>query len=138
MGIPEYLLDWPHRGKAEQVCLDCESVGIGDVGVGRIRHRWVETRAVAPKPALDGIEKILIGIVANTGSFIGRDIGRIERAEGQRNGQASGILLAPRAGMTDHAICGARQIFAAFNHVGAVKIGGSAGRIGGVIVGKRH
>jgi len=36
--------------------------------------------------------------------------------------------------MTHHAVGGAREIFAAPNHVGAVKIGGSAGRIGGVIV----
>ena len=41
-------------------------------------------------------------------------------------------------GMTHHAVGGAREIFAALNHVGAVKIGGSAGRIGGVIVDKRH
>ena len=40
--------------------------------------------------------------------------------------------------MTDHAVGGARQIIAALNHVGAVKVGGNAGRIGSVIVGKRH
>jgi hypothetical protein len=38
--------------------------------------------------------------------------------------------------MTDHAVGGARQIFAALNHVGALKVGGNAGRIGGVVVGK--
>src|SRR6478609_3725806 len=43
-----------HRGKAEQVSLDRKSVGIGHVGIGRIRHRRVETSAVAAKPALDG------------------------------------------------------------------------------------
>ena len=40
--------------------------------------------------------------------------------------------------MTDHAVGGARKIFAALNYVGAVKTGGSAGRIGGVIVDKRN
>ena len=84
-------------GQAEQIGLDRQRVGIGHVGVGRIGHRRIKPRAVAADAALHGVEKIPIAVVADAGLLVGRDIGRIERAERQRNGEAAGIGLAARA-----------------------------------------
>ena len=64
-------------------------------------------------PAVHGGEKSRIAVVADAGRLVGRDVGGIERAEGQHEGESAGVRLAALGGVADHAIRGARQILAA-------------------------
>ena len=72
-----------HRRQAEQIGLDRQRVGVGHIGVGRVRHRRIEPRAVAADAAMHGIEKILVAVIADAGVLVGRDVGRIHHAERQ-------------------------------------------------------
>ena len=94
-------------------------------------------RAVAPLAAAQGVEKILIAVVADAGVFVGRDVGRIERPERQRKRQAAGIVRAARRGVADQAIGGAGEIFAALDRIGIGEILRNAGRIGLMVIGQR-
>ena len=57
--------------------------------------------AVAAFAAAQGVEKIVIAVIADAGVLIGRDVGRIKRAERQRKRQAAGIVRAARRGVAD-------------------------------------
>ena len=70
------------------------------------------------------------------GFLVGRDVSRVERPERREEGESSGIFGAIWRGVTDHAIGGAREIFAAFDDIRVGKIGRNAGWIGGVIIGE--
>ena len=94
--------------------------------------------AIAPLAAAQGVEKILIAVIADAGVFVGRDVGRVERAERQRNRQAAGIVRAARRGVADQAIGGAREIFAALDLIGIGEILRNAGRIGLVVIRERN
>jgi len=93
--------------------------------------------AIAPLAAAQGVKKFLIAVTADAGGFVGRDVGRIERAERQRNRQAAGIVSAARRGVADQAIGGACEIFAALDLVGIGKIWRNAGRIGLMVIRER-
>ena len=90
--------------------------------------------AVAPFAAAQGVEKIPIAVAADAGVFVGRDVGRVERAERQRKRQAAGIGGAARRGVADHAVGGSREIFAALDRIDIGEIFGNAGRIGLVVI----
>ena len=104
-----------HRRQAEQIGLDRQRIGVGDVGVGGVRHRRIEPRAVAPHAAMHRVEEILIAVIADAGFLVGRDVGRVQRAERQLEAEAAGILLAARRGVADHAVRRLRQIRAALD-----------------------
>ena len=127
-----------HGGQAEKVGLDRQHVGVGHEGVRRVGHGRIKPRAVLADAALHGVEEILIAVIADPGVLVGGDVGRIERAERQRESETAGIGRTARRGMTDHAVGGFGEIFAAFDDVGLGEIGRNAGRIGLVIVGERN
>ena len=127
-----------HRRQAEQIGLDRQRVRVRHVGIGRVRHGRIKPRAVAADAALHRVEKILIAVIADAGVLVGRDIGRIDRPERQRNSQAAGILGASGRGVANHAVGGACEIFAAFDLVRIGKCGGNAGRIGAMIIRQRN
>ena len=103
-----------HRRKAEQRGLDGERVGVAHVGVRGERHRRIEIGAVAADAAMHGAQEIRIAVVADAGFPVGRDVGRVDGAEGQGEGKAAGKFLSVFRGVADHAIGGVGEIFAAF------------------------
>ena len=127
-----------HRRQAEQIGLDRQRIGVGDVGVGRVRHRRIKPRAVAPHAAMHRVEKILVAVIADAGFLVRRDVGRIERAEGQLEREAAGIFRAARGGVADHAIRRPREIFAALDEARLGERRRDAGGIGGLVIRQRH
>src|SRR5262249_28062234 len=56
-----------------------------------------------------------IAVVADASVLVGRDVGRIERAERQLEAEPAGKILAAGPGVAGHAIGGTRQIRAALD-----------------------
>ncbi len=127
-----------HRRQAEQIGLDRQSIRIGHVGIGRKRHRRIKPRAIAADAAMDRVEKILVAVIADAGLLVGRDVGRIQRAERQFEPEAAGIFLAVLGGVADHAIRGPRHISTALHKARLRESGRNAGGIGAAIIGERH
>jgi hypothetical protein len=94
--------------------------------------------AIAPLAAAQGIEKILVAVIADASVFVGRDVGRVERPERQRNRQAPRMVGTARCGVADKTIGRPREIFAAFDLIGIDGILGNAGRIGRGVIGERN
>ena len=86
-------------------------VGVGELGVRRIRHRRIEPVAVLGDALPHGAIEIRKTVAADAGLGIGRDVGRVNGAERRAHFQAAGERLAARNRMTGHAIAGPRQIF---------------------------
>ena len=82
-----------HRRQAEQIGLDRQRIGVGHVGIGGVRHRRIKPCAVAADAAMDRVKKILVAVIADAGFLVGRDVGRIQRAERQPDRQPAGIFL---------------------------------------------
>jgi hypothetical protein len=118
--------------------LDRQPVGVGDVSIGRVRHRRIKTCAIAPLAAAQGVEEILIAVTADAGGFVGRDVGRVERPERQRKRQPAGIVRAARRGVANQAIGGAGEIFAALEQIGIGEIRRNAGRVGLMVIRERN
>ena len=127
-----------HRRQAEQIGFDRQRVRIRNVSVGRIRHRRIKPRAVAPDAAMHGVEEILIAVIADAGFLVGRDVGGIKRAERQLEAESAGIFLAARRGVADHAVRRLRQIFATLDNACLRQRGRHTGRIGAAIIRQRH
>ena len=124
-----------HRRQAEQISLDRQRVVIAHGGVGRKRHRRIKPRAIMADAAMNGVEEILIAVIADPGLPVGRDVGRVQRAEWQLESDAPGVGFAACRGMAGLAVGRLRQIGAAFDEARSRERGGDTGRIGAVIVG---
>ena len=83
-----------------------------------------------------GVEEILTSV--NAGFLVGRDVSRIERAERQRESEAASKSLTARHRVTDHAVGGRCEVFAAPHGAGFGEIGRNAGRTSFAIVSERH
>ena len=127
-----------HRRQAEQIGLDRQRIRVGHVGIGRKRHRRIKPRAIAARAAMNRVQKILIAVIADAGLLVGRDVGRIQRAERQLEREAAGIFLAALRGVADHAIRRPRQIGAALDEARLGERSRNAGGIGGLVIGQRH
>src|SRR5262249_1627148 len=104
----------------------------------RVGHGRVKPRTVLANAALDGVEEILVAVITDAGILVGCDVGRIERAEWQRESETPGILRTARRGVTDHAVSSLGEAFAPLDDVGLGEAGRNSGRIGLSIIGERN
>jgi hypothetical protein len=56
--------------------------------------------------------ELRVGHLADAGLFVGRDVGRVDLAEGRIHRQAAGHRLAARRGVTGYAVPGGGEVFA--------------------------
>ena len=84
---------------------------------------------------MNRVEEILIAVIADPGLLVGRDVGRVQRAEWQLESEAPGIGFAAYRGMAGLAVRSPRQIGAALDETRLCKRCRHAGRIGAAIVG---
>src|SRR6184192_300890 len=82
-----------HRREAEEIRFDRECIGIGQKRVRGEWHRRIQPRAIVANPTAQRGEELRIRVITDAGLLVGRDIGRIERAEGQTERKATGIRL---------------------------------------------
>ena len=128
-----------HRGQAEKIGFDRQRVGVGHVGIGRIRHRRIKQRTVAADALVQGIEKLLVRVIADAGFLVGRDVGRIHRADQwQIEGEAARIGLNAWRGVTGDAIGGMGEIFTPLDQIGLRQFFGNACGVCACIVGQRN
>ena len=79
---------------------------------------------------MDRREKIRVGVLADARVLVGRDVGRIDRAEGQDERPASGERLSPDGRMAGLAIGGADEITPPVDEARLLEARRNAGRIG--------
>ena len=65
---------------------------------------------------MHGGEKLRIGVISDAGRLVGRDVGGIQRAEGQHEGESAGVSLAACGGMANHAIGGFGKVLTLLDH----------------------
>src|SRR6202042_975861 len=106
-----------YRRKTEQVGLDRPCIRIRYVGVRRVRHRRIETCAVASGTVMKRVQKILIAVFADAGLWVGRYVGGIERAERQVDSETTREWLAAGRSVAGDTVRCTRQIGAAFDEV---------------------
>ena len=77
-----------HRGQAEQVGLDGERILARHQRVGVVWHRRIEMLAAAGNARVQHPHELVVGVVADAGLPVGRDVGRVQHAHRQREGAA--------------------------------------------------
>ncbi len=85
---------------------------------------------------MHGIEEILVAVVADAGLLVRRDVGRVERAERQFEGEPAGEWLAALRGVANDTVGSVREVLAAFDQARLRKLRGHAGRVGVLVVGE--
>jgi len=95
--------DCPQGREIEQKSLDRQCVGVGHVGVRRVRHCWKELRPIATPTAMNRSQEFLIAIVADAGFLIRGGVRGIQSTERQPKSEADGIILAALARMAHQA-----------------------------------
>ena len=123
--------------EAEEIGLDGERVGVRQVGVTGEGHCGIKRRAVTPDAAMDRREKVRVGVLADASVLVGRDVGRIDRAEGQDERPAAGERLSPDGGVAGLAIGGADEITPPVDEARVLEARRNAGRIGQLIIAER-
>ncbi len=127
-----------HRRETEEIGLDREPIGIGHIGIAGIRHCRIKPFAFVVDTPVQGIQELRIAPVADAGFLVGRDVGRIDRAERKLERQTSGKWHAALRRVAGGAVGGARQIFAAPDQARLHEFSRNAGRICTVIIGERR
>ncbi|KAG1386782.1 hypothetical protein G6F59_016696 [Rhizopus arrhizus] len=65
-----------------------------DLGVRGVRHGRIQRMPVASLAVAHGLVEVLVGVVADARLFVGRDVGRIDRAQRRLDAQSAGEGLA--------------------------------------------
>src|SRR5580698_1123293 len=125
------------RWQAKQKCLHVEHVGVGQVGIALIRHRWIKSHTVATNSLVQGVQKLRVVVRTNSRYLVGSDIGGVERSEWRYEGPPADKGNPARRGVTGEAVCDQDKIFAAFDSVGLPELSRYAGRIRALILRKR-
>src|ERR1700722_6417504 len=118
------------RFERRQISFDRQYIAIAHIAVARIRHRRIQISAIAPNTAANGIEKLLIGILSDARFRIGRDVSAVNRAQGRREREPSGVRDAIGSGVADHAVGGAGKISALFDRTRLLERSRNSGGIG--------
>ena len=99
-------------------------------GVGRVRHRRIETRTVGAHAFAQRVGELRQRVITDAVSFRGRDIGRDNCAERRLQWKAASERLAAGGGVTGDAVAGRRKIATVLNEAGIGKVGDKGARIG--------
>ena len=86
-----------HGGQAKKIGLDRQHVGVSRKSIRSLGHGRIKPRAILADAALHGVEEIPVAVVADAGVLVGGDVGRIERAERQREDKTAGNSAPPGA-----------------------------------------
>ena len=70
-------------------------------------------------------QELRVGVIADAGLLVRGDVGGIDGAEWQVEGEAAGVGRPARSGVAGLAVRGMGQIFAALDQIGAGKLGGT-------------
>ncbi len=106
-----------HRRQTEQIILDRQHVIAAQFGVRGIRHRRIQVALWADALTHRAYE-LIVAPVADAGFLVSGDVGAVNGAERQLEGEAACIRRAARRGVARHAVGGTRQVLAARQFVG--------------------
>src|SRR3984957_16887872 len=126
------------RREAEEVGFDGERVGVREVGIAGEGHCWVKRRAVTPDTAMERREKVRVGVLADACVPVWRDVGRIDRAEGQDERTTPGERLPTDRRMAGLAIGGADEIAPPVDEARVLEAFGERRRGGQLVVAEHN
>ena len=112
-----------HRRLRHQIGIERLHVGVGGPGEMRVGKRRIEMPAVAMNALAHRAFEGGIGPRADSGFDIGRDVGRVDRAERRRQRLAAGVEDAVRRGVADRAVAERGELLAARDGRGRINRG---------------
>ncbi|CAM2151862.1 hypothetical protein PT2222_270036 [Paraburkholderia tropica] len=115
-----------YRRHRAQIGVDRIRIRARDLGVAREREGRVEQAAVFRAARVHGAVEVVAAPLADAVLVVGRDVRRVERAEGRGHRQAAREGLAAAHRVTGDAVAGAGQILALLDQLGLV---GGRGRL---------
>ena len=87
---------------------------------------------------MHGRQELGVGVIADAGLLVRRDVGGIDGAERHVEGEAAREGRAAGGGVAGLAVRGMGEIFAALHQIGTGKLGGNAGDIAAFVICQRH
>ena len=93
-----------HRTQLHHISVDRIRIRPRHAAIGRVGHCRIELLPVAPDPVVQRPPEILCAPAADAIVGIGRDVGRVDRAEAALHRQAAGKWRAARSGMAGGAV----------------------------------
>ena len=107
-----------YRRQGAQIGKDRVGVLTPDQRVVGIREGRIQQSPIPPPAFVQCRPELVCAPAAEPGVFIGREISRIDFAEGRRHRASAGIFGATAAGMAGNAVAGTYQIAAALDLIG--------------------